>query len=124
MVIGIVHIISASSSEKNSNRITITENYDKKNNSKIKQVILEDNLTFDINMLIKYSIEQNDYIPIESNSFLTGIVSGLVWEFQSIYTNIYKPTGKAEYTVDGILKWNLFGITVYNEYKTFNGTIE
>jgi hypothetical protein len=124
MVIGIVQIISASDSEKNSNRISITEDYDRKNNSKVKQVKLEDNWTFDINMLVKYSIEQNEYILIESNSFLTGLVSGYVWEFNSIYTNNLNPHGQAEFIANGILKWNLFGITVYSESKTFNGTIE
>lgn len=64
MVIGIVQIISASNSGKNTNRITISDDYNKKNNSKIKEVILENNLTFDINMLVKYSIDQNEYIPI------------------------------------------------------------
>ena len=124
MVIGIVQIISASNSGKNSNRISITENYDRKNNSEIKQVKLEDNWTFDINMLVKYSIEQNEYIPIESNSYLTGIVSGYMWEFKSIDTNNLNMNGKAEFIANGILKWNLFGITVYSESKTFNGTIE
>ena len=124
MVIGIVQIISASNSEKNANRITITEDYNKKNNSKIKQVVLEENLTFDINMLVKYSIDQNEYIPIESNSFLTGLVSGYVWEFNSIDTNNFKQNKKSEFIANGILKWNLFGITVYSESKTFNGTIE
>ncbi len=124
MVIGIVQIISASDSEKNSNRISITEDYNRKNNSAIKQVKLEDNWTFDINMLIKYSIEENQYIPIESNSFLTGLVSGYVWEFKSIDTKKLNSSGKAEFFANGILKWNLFGITVYSESKTFNGTIE
>lgn len=124
MIIGIVQIISASNSEKNANRITITEDYNKKNNSKIKQVVLEENLTFDINMLVKYSIDQNEYIPIESNSFLTGLVSGYVWEFNSIDTNNFEPNKKSEFIANGILKWNLFGITVYSESKTFNGTIE
>ena len=124
MVIGIVQIISASDSEKNSNRISITEDYNRKNNSAIKQVKLEDNWTFDINMLIKYSIEENQYIPIESNSFLTGLVSGYVWEFKSIDTKKLNSNGKAEFFANGILKWNLFGITVYSESKTFNGTIE
>ncbi|SRX55511.1 hypothetical protein [Aequorivita sp. CIP111184] len=124
MIIGIVQIISASNSEKNSNRITITKDYNKKNDSKIKQVILEDNLTFDINMLIKYSINQNEYIPIESSSFLNGLVSGYDWEFKSINTNNYKPNEKSEFTANGILKWNLFGINIYSESKTFNGTIE
>ena len=124
MVIGIVQIISASDSDKNSNRISITEDYNRNNNSEIKQVKLEDNWTFDINMLVKYSIEQNKYIPIEGNSFLTGLVSGYVWEFNSIDTNNLYPNGKAEFIANGILKWNLFGITVYSESKTFNGTIE
>ena len=124
MVIGIVQVISAANSDKKTNRITITNNNNKKNNSKVEKVTLEDNLTFDINMLVKYSFEQNELIPIESNSFLTGFVSGYDWKFTSIKTNNYKPNGKAEFTANGILKWNLFGITVYNESKTFNGTIE
>ncbi|WP_053972331.1 hypothetical protein [Mangrovimonas sp. ST2L15] len=124
MVIGIVQIISASNSEKNSNRISIAKDYNRKGNAAIKQVKLEENWTFDINMLLKYSIEQNQYIPIESNSFLTGLVSGYVWEFNSIDTSNLNSNGKAEFIADGILKWNLFGITVYSESKTFNGTIE
>jgi hypothetical protein len=124
MVIGIVQIISASDSEKNTNRISITEDYSRKNNSEIKQVKLEDNWTFDINMLVKYSVEQDQYIPIESNSFLTGLVSGYVWEFNSINTNSLHSNAKAKFIANGILKWNLFGITVYSEVKTFSGTIE
>lgn len=124
MTIGIVQIISASNLEKNSNRITINEDYNKNSNSKIKQVVLEDNLTFDINLLVKYSIDQNEYIPIESNSFLTGLVSGYVWEFNSINMNNYNSNKKPEFIANGILKWNLFGITVYSESKTFNGTIQ
>ena len=75
IVIGIVQIISASDSEKNANQISITKDYNRKNNSEIKQVKLEDNWTFDINMIVKYSIEQDEYIPIESDSLLTGLVS-------------------------------------------------
>ena len=124
MIIGIVQIISAANSEEKKNRITITNNYNKKNNSKVEKVKLEDNLTFNINMLVKYSIEQNELIPIESNSFLTGFVSGYDWEFTSIETNNYKLNGKAEFTANGILKWNLFGIDIYSEPKTFSGIIK
>ena len=124
MVIGIVQIISASHSEKTTNRITITDDYIKQNNSEIKNITLENNLTFDINMLVKYSIDENEFVPIESNSFLTGIVSGYVWEFNSIETSNFKKNEKAEYTANGVLKWKLFGITVLNEAKTFSGTID
>ena len=124
MVLGITQIISATKTPKNSNRITITTDYKKTNNSKIKEVLLEDNLVFDINLYVKYSVDKNEYIPIESYSFLTGLVSGYEWEFKSIETQIYKPNEKATFTADGVLKWNLFGINVYSEDKTFNGIIK
>ncbi len=124
MVIGIIQIISASNSKKNTNRIIINDEYKKTNNSKIKNVILEDNLTFDINMLVKYSIDNKEFIPIESNSFLTGLVSGYIWEFKSIQINNHKPNEKSKYIANGILKWNLFGINIYSESKTFSGIME
>ncbi|WP_179318844.1 hypothetical protein [Winogradskyella helgolandensis] len=124
MVIGIVQVISAANSEEKTNRITISNNYNKKNFSEVEKVTLENNLTFDINMHVKYSIEQTELIPIESNSFLTGFVSGYEWEFTSIETNSYKQSKKAEFTANGVLKWNLFGITIYNESKTFSGIIK
>ncbi|OQD44126.1 hypothetical protein BUL40_00810 [Croceivirga radicis] len=121
MVIGVVQVISAVSLEGKTNRITISNNYNKKNFSKVEKVTLEKNLTFDINMHVKYSIEQTELIAIESNSFLTGFVSGYEWEFTSIETENYKPSENAKFSANGVLKWNLFGITVYNESKTFNG---
>ena len=124
MIIGVVQVVSAINSEEKTNRIIISNNYNKKNFSKVEKVTLEKNLTFDINMHVKYSIEQTELIPIESNSFLTGFVSGYEWEFTSIETNNHKPSEKAEFTVNGFLKWNLFGITVYNELKTFSGIIK
>lgn len=124
MVIGIVQIISAANSEDRTNRITISNNYNENDNTKVEKVKLEDNLTLDINMLVKYSITQNKLIPIESNSFLSGFVSGYDWEFESIETNILKPNEKAGFSAKGILKWNLFGITVFYKSKSFNGTIQ
>ena len=124
MIIGIIQVVSAVNSEEKTNRITISSNYNKENFSKLEKVTLEKNLTFDINLLVKYSIEQNELIPIESNSFLTGFVSGYKWEFTSFKTNNYKPSEKVEFTASGILKWDLFGITIYNELKTFSGIIK
>ena len=124
MTLGIIQIISAAKTSKNSNRITITTDYKKTNSSKIKEVLLEDNLVFDINLYVKYSVDKNEYIPIESYSFLTGLVSGYEWEFKSIETQIYKPNEKATFTADGVLKWNLFGMNVYSEDKTYSGIIK
>lgn len=123
LLIGFVSILFASNSEKNTNRISIATNCIMKNNSKIEEIILEDNLTFNINMLVKYSIEQNKTIPIESNSFLTGFISGYVWKFKSIQTNSYTANEKAKFVAKGILEWNLFGLTIYSQSKTYSGII-
>src|SRR5574343_81731 len=63
MTLGIIQIISATKTSKKINRITITTDYKKTNSSKIKKIVLEDNLVFDINLRVKYSIENNNYIP-------------------------------------------------------------
>lgn len=124
MVIGIVHIINASHLDERTNRIIITNAYNTKNQSEIKSVTLEDNWTFDIKMSVKYAVEQNEYIPIESSSFLIGLISGHVWEFNSIQTHKYSKNESAAYTVNGVLHWNLFGINIYNESKTFSGFMD
>lgn len=123
LVIGVVQIASASSKEESNQQIIITQDYDPQNDSTIKEVLLEDNLTFDINMFVEYSLEENEYVPVESKSYLTGIVYGYEWEFKSIQTHNYEAKKKADFTADGVLKWNLLGITVYSQLKSFKGTI-
>ncbi|WP_020534531.1 hypothetical protein [Lewinella cohaerens] len=123
MVVGIFQLLSATGLEENSNQIEITQDYDNNNPSKIEELVLEDHLTFDINLLVKYSIDQNDFIPTESNSFLTGFISGYEWEYTLIQTNSYTSNQKAEFEAKGILKWKLFGVNLYNETKTFSGTL-
>ncbi len=126
MIIGVVQIYSATNSEKRIKRIEITDNFNKQDftkekNTEVKGVILEDNLTFDIKMNVVYSIEHNEFIPVESYSFLTGLIMGYEWDFKSIQTNKFKLDENARFTANGILKWNLFGINVYSELKTFSG---
>lgn len=75
-------------------------------------------------MYVKYSVNEKEFIPIESNSFLTGFVSGYVWEFKLIQTKDHDTNEKSEYIANGILKWNLFGINIYSQSRTFNKIIE
>lgn len=124
MVIGVVQIISASNSKKQSNRITLNKDFVKTDKSQIKDIILEDNVTFDLNLHIKYSIDRGEYVPIESNSFLTGLVSGYVWKIKSFQASNFKSNETGEYIVNGVLKWNFFGFTIYDEPKTFKGKIK
>lgn len=124
LIIGVVQIFLASDSEKSTNRIILNDVYNEKNKTKVEKVILEDNLVFDINMYVTYSIEKNQNIPIESNSYLTGLISGFEWVLTSVDTNNYKPNEKVAYTAEGVLNWHLFGITLYTESKTFSGNIK
>lgn len=124
VVVGVVQIILGYSSESYSNRIIRNSDYDKTNNSDSKSMILEENMTFNINMDVKYSIAQNEYIPIESNSFLSGFVNGYAWECNSLQTDNYLPNQEVEFRAMGTLKWRLFGINVYSLEKIFNGIIQ
>lgn len=124
IIAGVVQIISGYSSKSDDNRIILNTQYDKTYNSDSKSVILEENMTFDIQMDVKYSISQKEYIPIESNSFLTGFVNAYVWEFNSLQTENYIPNQKTEFFAKGTLKWKLFGLNVYSQAKTFRGKIE
>ncbi len=124
MIIGVVQIVSGSNSEKKSNKIVITENYNREHQTEFKEIVLEDNLTFDISVSLEYSVAQNEFVPIESNSFLTGLVSGYEWEFRHIDFNTLTSNNKIAFVANGVLKWNLFGITVYSEIKRFTGVVE
>lgn len=123
LVIGIIQITTASTTMDKTNTIYISENPDQ-HISQVKNITLEDNLIFDINLDLFYSETETGYIPVSSSSYLTGIVSGYEWEFISIQTGTYKPDEKNEFAAMGILKWNLFGINVYTQYKPFSGVIE
>ena len=124
MIIGIIQIITYSRVDENNNRVIITENYSKLNNLEMQNVKLEDNLTLDINMLITYSIDKNEFIPIESYSSITGLVSGYTWQAVLFEFDNYKPNENVEFYAIGNLKWNLFGVNFYSQTKTFRGIIK
>ncbi|GGG97491.1 hypothetical protein GCM10011416_14390 [Polaribacter pacificus] len=116
-------MISATSLKSTTNKILITDAYNNVNYSKVEELLLEENLTFDIHMSLNYSIDQNMDVPISSQSELTGFVSGYEWEFKSIATETHNPDENAAFVATGILKWNLLGVTVFRELKTFKGFI-
>ncbi|GAA4242200.1 hypothetical protein [Winogradskyella damuponensis] len=124
MFIGIIQIISASNKEEKNNMIVINEKINGNYNSMSKTIKLEDNLTMDIVLLIKYTADGDSFMPTASHSVLTGFVGSYIWEFNSIQTSNLNPNEQAEYSVNGILKWNLFGINVYSESKSFSGIIK
>lgn len=123
LIIGIAQIFLASSIPENINTIKF-EDKNAIQNSKIKSIIIEDNISLNINLLLEYSIDNNEIIPIESSSYITGFVNGFDWEFISIHIDKSKILEKSKFKVKGILKWNLFGITLFNQKKSLSVEID
>ncbi|MBS2100172.1 hypothetical protein [Carboxylicivirga linearis] len=91
-------------------------------NVETKSLKLEDHLTLDIEMFATFCRDQNNIKAIDSYSEISGFVTGFDWKYKS--AEIYKnnTSGKIEFNVNGLLKWNIFGITIYNQSKTFKGS--
>ena len=64
MIIGVFQIISASESDEDTNRIVFIENRDIHCDYKTKQVRLENNLTLDIDMLVTYCTNEDNFKAI------------------------------------------------------------
>lgn len=124
MVIGTVQIISYTTSDKKTNQILLTDDYNRKNDQVLKAVTLDNEMTFDTHISLTYSVDEDTYIPVSGDSYLNGFVSGYEWELHSLNTSSYKKNKKAAFTATGVLKWKLFGIHVYSESKSFSGFIE
>lgn len=124
MIIGIVQIISPSNQDEKKNTIIINEKPDDIYNSKKNIIVLEDNMTMDFILSIKYYEDNDLFIPTASHTIISGFVGGFDWTFTSIQTSNYLPNEQVEYSVNGILKWKLFGINIYNEFKSFNGIVK
>ena len=124
MTLGVVQMLSAAVPEGKNSDILITEDYDRENGTKLKNILLEDNLTFDIHMSILYSAADNKLTPVSSHSTLTGFVTGFDWDFISIETTPVQEIGRSEFVAVGALEWNLFGFNVYTQKKRFSGNIK
>jgi len=89
---------------------------------KSTRIVIEDNLTFDINFTVRF--RQNtlgELIPTFSRSNTTGFTNGFVWNYT--YADIEKiDVNNFKYTITGILDWNLFSIRIYSQDKEFTGT--
>lgn len=124
IVIGIASFISNYNSHKSKkNNIIISKVFNRDNPTIMRDIELDQNSIFNINMDVKYSIEKNKLVPIEASSFLTGFLSGHTWEFLSIEISEHKISEKSEFVASGILKWNLIGINIFSQSKTFKGEI-
>ncbi|MEO1029905.1 MAG: hypothetical protein AAFX55_00790 [Bacteroidota bacterium] len=88
--------------------------------AKVIKTTIEEHLTFDINLHLTYSLDNDAYVLNNADSFLTGFVNGFEWDLKDIDT----PHTPSAYSAQGILKWNIFGITLYKQNKIYEGDFE
>ncbi|MDR6301064.1 hypothetical protein [Mesonia maritima] len=111
--VGILQIIT-SVQEKENNPPLISQEIDNtKYGSSIQQVNLENNLNFKIGAYLNF---KNDSL-ISASSTLTGFVTGYSWKIKNLDVN------REDYTLKGILSWEILGYDVYQQSKTFHGRI-
>lgn len=61
--------------------------------------------------------------PISAYTVVTGFQSGTSWMPLSIAIHPTNNNQEFEYQVVGIIKWKLFGLTLYSQSKTMNGIV-
>ncbi|WP_026897643.1 hypothetical protein [Daejeonella oryzae] len=59
--------------------------------------------------------------PLKFNTRTTGFESGTIWRPISIILNRTDDNQKFEFEVDGTIKWNLLGMTIYSQSKNWKG---
>jgi len=123
LILGVINMVSANDSDKFDNTINIDNKYNQENYEQASKLILEDNLTMNINLSIMYSKENKILIPIKATSNLSGFVSGFEWQIKSVHTTSKTNKEKKDFTAYGILEWKLFGIKIYSQEKSFKGII-
>ena len=123
LILGVLHIVTANNSEESNHTINIYNDYNKENSTLIRTIILEDNLTMNIDLSILYSNNNETLIPVKATSTLSGLVSGYDWKIKSINISNKTKGEKKSFVVYGVLDWKLFGIKFYSQPKSFKGKI-
>ncbi len=119
LVVGVGHLLSASDGEA-TNQITFAEKHDSSNGSRSQRITLDDNLSFATKLWIGYSVEGDTLVPVSCSSSISGFVCGFEWQLDLATSDEIRKDEEAFYQVSGILKWNLFGVNVYNQDKNFS----
>ncbi|MEO5890846.1 MAG: hypothetical protein ABIQ31_11365 [Ferruginibacter sp.] len=113
--------------EPNSNQFKtwefVAEDSLKSNESYLIDVDLEKTLVSKYYLGIKYGKDKQGKmnVPISAYSSTAGFISGTNWKPISIIINQVNDNNKFEYSVHGIVEWNLLGATIYAQIKEFKG---
>lgn len=124
-VIGLISILGNSNNKEETKTWSfISEKSLKLNETSTLKVDLEKTLLSKKHLVIKYGIDKEKEIntPISANSSTVGFISGgIKWKPISVVVNKTNYNNKFEYFVSGVVEWKLIGITIYSQYKVFNG---
>jgi hypothetical protein len=92
-------------------------------NQDLKLVVLEDNLTLDMNMALTYSTVDGQFIPVKAVGNLTGFVTGFRFDITNVDFK-QTPDNTIAYIVHGLVHWQLFGIELYAQEKRFGSKLK
>jgi hypothetical protein len=95
----------------------------KSSNTYFHEIDLEKTWFTKYELGIIYGKEQQKNIPINAYSSVTGFLSGTNWKPISIIVNRTDNNNRFEYAVDGVVEWNLLGLTIFSQMKEFRGII-
>ena len=118
-IVGAGHILSANDGEA-TNQIMFAEKDDSPNSSILREITLDDNLSFATKGWIKYSVEGDTLAPVLCSSSLSEFVCGFEWQLDLATADEIRKDEEASYQVSGTLEWNLFGVNVYSQNKNFS----
>jgi hypothetical protein len=90
-------------------------------NSFFREITLEDNLTSKIGLSILVGENETELIILNANCYRSGFISGTNWNLKNIEIDKEKNKKYCTYFIRGIMEWKILGITIYSEYKSFNG---
>ncbi|WP_133163352.1 hypothetical protein [Siphonobacter curvatus] len=85
------------------------------------QVKLQKELLSSYNLYLLYgpAKDSSSIVVIDAYSTMNGLTGGVVWKPKFITVNTAGNTLK--YNVTGILEWRLLGMTLYSEFKHYQG---
>ena len=120
-VIGVLGMLNAKEKDFD-NSYTHYQNGLHGHNIETATVSIDESFMFDITMHVYFRKDQQDQLrPSRSISNINGLSGGYEWEF--LYGDIDRIDEHTySYEMNGLMHWSLFGIHLYTQDKTYEGT--
>lgn len=89
-------------------------------------VELEKTILSKYELRIQYRLDKKtpEILPTEAYTQTTGWIGGTNWEPIHVSVQVNKSSTEFKYKVTGIIKWNLLGVNIYVQPKTYGGLVK